>query len=290
MSYLEREIVANFLLAKGDFGETGQNSLTISGLRIECEVNNAGGVLGSDLLMKVYGMKESDMTKCCTFALSIGSVKDVTVTVMAGDKKSGMSQIFQGTIFYGMIDYNEMPTVPLVIQARAGYVEQSLPAAPNSTPGPMDVTERIKALAQSIDFTFTNNGVNKSLQNHYSWGSPIEQIRDIARAASIDLDISNGTISIWPYGGTKDNQMVEVSAAKGLVGYPTYIGYGYTITTTFSADIVRGRRCRLDGGIPRAKGDFFFQEVRHYLTSQVPNGPWFTISTLTVEETVGVLN
>ena len=101
MSYIDREIVVNFLLAKGDFGETGQNSLTISGLRVECEVNNAGGVLGSDLLMKIYGMKESDMTKCSTFALSIGTVKNVTVTVMAGDKQVECHRFSKAPFFSG---------------------------------------------------------------------------------------------------------------------------------------------------------------------------------------------
>lgn len=280
MSYQKRKITVNFTLSEDDFGD-GNDSLTISGLRVEAQIDNAGGVSGSTLYAKIYGMKESDMNKCCTYAQVYGVIKNIAVTMTAGDEASGMSQVFQGTIFNGLIDYNEAPNVPLVIQAKSGFVEQILPAASNSSPGSTNVASMIEAIAKSIDFGFTNNGVNTSLSNHYSWGSPVEQIRDIARAAGIDLSIENRIVSIWPTGGVKDNQMVHLSPSEGLVGYPTYLGYGYSITAIFTPDIVRGRRLRLLSASPRANGDLYIQAVSHLISSEIPGGPWFTMSTLT---------
>ncbi|MGP2516366.1 baseplate hub protein [Yersinia sp. 2545 StPb PI] len=280
MSYQKRKITVNFTLSEDDFGD-GNDSLTISGLRVEAQIDNAGGVSGSTLYAKIYGMKESDMNKCCTYAQVYGVIKNIAVTMTAGDEASGMSQVFQGTIFNGLIDYNEAPNVPLVIQAKSGFVEQILPAASNSSQGSTNVASMIESIAKSIDFGFTNNGVNTSLSNHYSWGSPVEQIRDIARAAGIDLSIENRIVSIWPTGGVKDNQMVHLSPSEGLVGYPTYLGYGYSITAIFTPDIVRGRRLRLLSASPRANGDLYIQAVSHLISSEIPGGPWFTMSTLT---------
>ncbi|WP_019210808.1 baseplate hub protein [Yersinia massiliensis] len=280
MSYQKRKITVNFTLSDDDFGD-GNDSLTVSGLRVEAQIDNAGGVSGSTLYAKIYGMKESDMNKCCTYAQVYGVIKNIAITMTAGDEASGMSQVFQGTIFNGMIDYNETPNVPLVIQAKSGFVEQILPAASNSSPGSTNVASMIEAIAKSIDFGFTNNGVNTSLSNHYSWGSPVEQIRDIARAAGIDLAIENRIVSIWPTGGVKDNQMVHLSPSEGLIGYPNYLGYGYAVTAIFTPDIVRGRRLRLLSASPRANGDLYIQAVSHLISSEMPGGPWFTMSTLT---------
>ncbi|WP_145536922.1 baseplate hub protein [Yersinia alsatica] len=287
MSYQKRKITVNFTLSEDDFGD-GNDSITVSGLRVECQVDNSGGVAGSTLYAKIYGMKESDMNKCCTYALIIGSIRSVMVTVIAGDDANGMSQIFQGTIFNGMIDYNDAPNVPLVIQARTGYIEQASIAAPNSSVDPTNVAAIIESLAKSIDFGFTNNGVTAFLSNHYSYGSPIEQIRDIARASGIELSIENRIVSIWPTGGLKDNQRVELSPSQGLVGYPTYIGYGYAVTATFTPDIVRGRRINLTSAAPRANGDLYIQNVNHLLSSEIPGGPWFTMATLTTTQTTGL--
>lgn len=286
MSFESREITVNFTLSKEDFGD-GNNSLTVSGLRVEAQIDNAGGINGSTLYAKIYGMKETDMLKCCTYAQTYQIQKNIMVTLLAGDAVAGMSQIFQGTITDGMIDYNQMPMVPLVIQCKSGFLEQLLPAATNSSPNQTDVAAIIESLAKSIGFAFTNAGVSKYLGNHYSYGSPIQQIRDVARAAGIGLDISNNQVAIWVTGTPRDNSVVSVSPSSGLIGYPTYYPWGVTINTSFTPDMVRGRKCRLISSVERANGDFFIQAVTHLLSSQLPGGPWLTTTQLTSSETVG---
>src|SRR5471030_2959259 len=103
MSFESRDITINFTLSKSDFGD-GNNSLTVSGLRVEAQIDNAGGINGSTLYAKIYGMKEADMLKCCTYAQTYQIQKNIMVTLIAGDVVSGMSQIFHGTITDGMID------------------------------------------------------------------------------------------------------------------------------------------------------------------------------------------
>lgn len=289
MSFIDRAITVNFQLSHDDFGN-GNNSLTVSGLRVEAVIDNAGGTTGSTLYAKIYGMKEADMLKCCTYAQFYNDLKKIVVTVIAGDSVAGMSQVFQGTIHDCRIDYDNAPEVPLIVQCNAGYYEQVAPAAPNSHAGACDVATMIQSLAQSIGFKFKNSGVQQSLQNHYTYGSVIEQIRDIARATQIDLDISNGKISIWPQGQGDDSEEILISPSNGLRGYPNFISYGYQIISEFNADIVHGRKCKLSSSIPRANGLFYVLSMQHIISSQTPEGPWFTTAVLSVNKSVVILN
>jgi hypothetical protein len=289
MSFVKRAITVNFQLSNDDFGN-GNNSLTVSGLRVEAMISEAGGTAGSTLYAKIYGMRESDMLKCCTYAQFYNDLKKIVVTVIAGDSVAGMSQVFQGTIHDCRIDYDNAPDVALVIQCRAGYYEQVSSAAPNSHAGSCDVATMIQSLAKSIGFQFKNSGVNQSLQNHYTYGSVIEQIQDIARAAQIDLSISNGKITIWPVGAGNDSEEIVISPANGLRGYPTFISYGYQITSEFNADIVHGRKCQLTTSIQRANGKFYILSVQHMISSEMPEGPWFSMAILGVNNSVVAIN
>lgn len=285
MSYAERKITVIFTLADDDFG-AGNNQVTVEGLRVEAQIDNSAGVNGSTLYAKIYGMKESDMLKCCTYAQTFQSIKNILVTVLAGDDESGMSQIFQGTINDALIDYNEMPSVPLVVQARCGYIEQLSVVAPNSKPV-MDVASTIESLSKSIGFDFSNAGVSVSLSNHYAYGSTIQQIKDIARAAQIGLDISNHSVAIWSSGNPKDETIITISPQLGMIGYPTFAAWGQLINSIFMPDFARGRKCRVTSSIDRACGDFWVQSVTHTITSKMPGGPWMTSVTLTTTQTVG---
>jgi|SRR5471030_38 len=287
MSYQSRDITVIIKLADDDFGK-GNNELKVDGLRVETQINQEGGTSGTTMYAKIYGMKEADMLKCCTYAQDFLRIKSIEVTILAGDSISGMSQIFQGTITDGAIEYNETPSVPLVIQCRTGYLQQLYPVPPNSAAGRMDAKSMIKSLAEGAGFSFVGDGVTAGLQNHYSYGSAIQQIKDIARATGIGLDISNGVVRIWPSGQYADDHMVELSPSKGLIGYPTPIATGFIVNAEFTPDMSRGRKCRLTSSIARATGDFFIQNVTHIISSQNPGGPWMTTAHLTANPTVGV--
>lgn len=287
MSYQSRDITVIIKLADDDFGE-GNNELKVEGLRVEAQIDQDGGTSGTTMYAEIYGMKETDMLKCCTYAQSYQVQKNIEVTMLAGDTASGQSQIFQGTITDGAIEYNKTPAVPLVIQCRTGYLQQLYPVPPNSAAGRMDAKSMIKSLAEGAGFSFEGDGVTAGLLNHYSYGSAIQQIKDIARATGIGLDISNGVVRIWPSGQYADDHVVELSPSKGLIGYPTPIATGFIVNAEFTPDMSRGRKCRLTSSIARATGDFFIQNVTHVISSQNPGGPWMTTALITSNPTVGV--
>jgi hypothetical protein len=41
-SYVQRQINVVITLGQGTFGQTGQNTVTLSGLRVKCDINKGG--------------------------------------------------------------------------------------------------------------------------------------------------------------------------------------------------------------------------------------------------------
>ncbi|HFF9119485.1 TPA: hypothetical protein ACGFAU_004522 [Yersinia enterocolitica] len=276
MSYVERKINVEFQLGTGKFGEELGDTVSLSGLRCEAVIENAGGILLSNLHMRIYGMKESDMNQLNAIGLIDPKIKRNVVIVTAGDDVTGMSQVFKGTIITAYADYNAAPNVPLYVEASSNYFERIKPAAANSYRGSTDVATIIEAIAKSIGFTFKNNGVTTRLSNQYLCGTAINQIKDCAEAAAIGCAIENGSVEIWPNGSVRDDVEIDVSPSQGLVGYPYFTPLGITFKCLFNPDIIKGRKVNVLSTMAQASGMFYSQTIIHDISSKLPMGPWFT--------------
>lgn len=277
MSFEDRNVEITFILNDSTF-DNGDNQLVVHGLRSQATIQNAGGYSGCMAILEVWGMSESDMNHINTFGQMFGKLDNRTVIVRAGNvSKKAMSQVFAGTVVDANIEYMDAPNVSLYVVAQTGYGNQLMPAAPNSAPGSADVAQRIDTLAKSIGFGFNNHGVTAYLTDHYSYGSAIEQIRDLARAAQIDLSIANNQVDIWPtQNGDTNEEAIILSPASGLVGYPACTNYGVRGKAEFNPDITRLRQLNITGSVRQGSGTFFIQNVTHQISCQIPNGPWFT--------------
>lgn len=280
MSFAERKIDLTFELAEGQFGDNLGKSVKISGLACEVSINNMLGASLNSVQLRVYGMTESKMNRLSTLGIKPGTTPKNIITVEASNTAGGMTQVFQGTMANAWIDYRGVPSVSLNIEAYAGSYELVKPIAVNSYKGTADVATIIESLAKGMGFGFTNNGVTAKLSNPYLAGSAVSQIRDCAQHAGIAYDISNGVVSIWPSGGTRDDVTFLVSPETGLVGYPTFSSTGLQIQTEYNPLIFNGRKLSVDSSIPQARGTWYCQIARHELSSEIPNGPWFTYAKL----------
>lgn len=281
MAFVSRQIDVSFKLHKGTFAGTNSDTKTYSGLRCEASINNTGGASLNSLQFRVYGMSEQTMNDISTFGVLVMDTERNVITVTASNSKGGMSQVFQGTIAQAWTDYRGMPEASFNVEAYAGFYEQIKAIAVNSYDGATDVATVIKSLAESIGFSFTNNGVTTKLESPYFAGSAVTQIKTCAEHAGIAYDISNGSVQIWPSGESRDDVTFLISPDTGLVGYPTFSNIGIGIQTLFNPDIILGRKLQVKSSIPRAcRDDWYCKLVNHELASQVPNGPWFTYAQL----------
>ncbi|NWC11943.1 hypothetical protein HX776_24455 [Pseudomonas agarici] len=284
MSFKSREIDVSFQIPKNENGDGEDKTFSYSGLRCEASINNIAGASLNSLQFRVFGMSQNVMNELSTLGMKITTTRKNIITVAASNDSGGKYQVFQGTISDAWIDYRGAPEISFNVVALAGYYEQIKAIAVNSFKGPTDVATIIGSLAKSMGFAFTDNGVTEKLESPYFAGSAISQMKDCARHAGISYDISNGSVQIWPSGGSRDSVSFLVAPGKGLVGYPIFSKTGIAIQTEFNPDILIGRRIEVQSSIPQAcKKDWYCQVARHEISSQVPNGPWFTYAQLAGE-------
>jgi hypothetical protein len=187
-----------------------------------------------------------------------------------------------------------MPDVSVEIEASVTLPLQLPSIAATSGTGSVSVATLLQGIAANCTppLTFVNKGVTTKLSNHAVGGSAAAQIADICQAAMCSYDILNGQLIIWPQNATRDDVEITTSAKTGMVGYPMYTGQGINIVTEFNPQLMFGRKITVQSSIPKpgpnapndlngkplqgASGTFYIFDVVHDLSSQLPNGPWFT--------------
>ena len=67
-----------------------------------------------------------------------------------------------------------------------------------------------------------------------------------------------------------------VDVATGMVGYPTYDGYGVNLRTLYNPSIRFGGRVKVETDVQQAAGEWVVACVAHHLESEKPGGAWFS--------------
>ena len=275
MTFKVRQIDLQFTSANGE-------AVVLKGLRCSATITNPGGNTAfGQLQLRVYGMTLAQMNEYSSSGSNMVAIQDQSVTVSAGDEGGILTQVFSGTLISSFIDLSSVPDVGFVCAAVAGYYNKAAPSAPNTYPGAQNAEDIIASLAQSIGYAFENpNKAHAVVQNQYLSGSVVDQMQQVAKAASLPLAIENNTVTIWPNDGTRDSVEIDLNSKTGLVGYPSYWEAGFTVVSEFNPIISIGRTINLTSELPKANGKFPVQFVTHELSTLMPDGPWFTISKL----------
>lgn len=276
--YIERRIETTITLGEGNFGETGKNTVTLRGLRVSANIVQAGDLSMGSLQLRIYGMTLSKMNQLSTLGLRITEVRKNSVLIRAGDDKSGLASVFEGTIHEAWADFQGAPRVVFNLQAAAGLAAAIKPVAPRSYRGAADVVTIMKDLAGMLDYTLENGGVTGVLDNPYFPGTVRDQIAACAEHAHIDfiLEDETQTLAIWPKNGSRGGLIPLISPMTGMVGYPTFTSQGISFTTRYNNGLKFGSLLKLESSIKPACGMWKIQTLAHNLESETPNGAWFT--------------
>ncbi|EBI4321364.1 hypothetical protein PMH75_002967 [Salmonella enterica] len=272
MTYKKRSLKFEFTLKEGAFDESGNNILTIDNIKAEVEIGAYGGISGTTLEARVFGLSIDNMALLSYKGIQLNGARQNMMKVWADGRP-----VFFGSITNCFADLNQMPDAPLIISAFSTGFDQSITAAPFSKEGVASVAEIITTIAASIGYTVVNNGVLAKLENPYFEGNPITQIQQCAHAAGIEIDFRLGAIYIWPQGGSIDDTIPLVSPQHGLIGYPVFSNYGINFQCQYSDLILRGRKVQLETSLPNGSGVYTVQSAIHHLSTWTEGGPWSTI-------------
>jgi hypothetical protein len=290
VTYALRAIDLSFRL--GDGGTTfdgGNNTVTVSGLRVSATVSKAGAVSMNNATIRVWGLQPSVANRLSTLGKLITAGRNNTVTMSAGAVDGAKSVIFIGTIQQAYLDFQSAPDVPLVITAFTGLLDALRPLAPTTYQGAVDAADVIAGLAKQMGYGFENGGVSGViLSNPYLPGTGRDQAYGAAKAAGINITIDDQpsgtpTIAIWPQDGARDGEAPLISKDTGMVGSPAWTENGIIIKTQFNPQIVFGARVEVKSSqVPNANATWQIFGITHEIEAQMPNGKWFSLLQATV--------
>jgi len=265
------------------FAGTNSNTVTLSGNRASVRIENSGAPAGSRASVRVWGLTQNLMNQLSTLGIVFNSIQRNTVSISAGDTVNGLTPIFAGTINYAYPNYNEAPNVPFCFECQTGLISAVLPVPASSFPQSTDVATIMSGIARQMNVGFENNGVTVQMPPSYFPGNLMTQMRTVAEHAHINAELVDGSskLAIWPIGGSRtslSNQNIPlISAATGMVGYPTFAPNGYMIAKTiFDPKIAFGGTVQVESIIPQANRAWVVQKLDLALDSLVPKGQWFS--------------
>lgn len=301
MSFTKRHLQYIIKLNDGSFDlpensketfDNGATILNLDGFRSTASIQTIQGGLSPFVgraLIQLWGMKPSDLAKLSTLGFDIARMGKNALWVFAYDDGNFANaiQVFAGTIQTARLNYNATPDVSLELDCYGAGDQQTQAIPATSVQGDGDVATMLQGICAACNppVTFVNKGVTAKLSNHAVDGSAFDQINEICTSASnVAYTLQGGVLTIWNANQNIDGVSVDTGPDLGMVGYPEYNRMGFDITTQFNPEIQVGRYLNLKSsqapnavpvpGIPSS--NLFILMAEHELSSELPDGPWFT--------------
>lgn len=271
----KKKLSVRINLGQGEFGAELGPDVWLEGYRCSATVTGVTAGGSAKLSLQIYGIPPLIMNKLSTLGMSFNLINRDRIEVLAGDENA-LHKVFSGTIHSAYGDYSAQPDVPLVLEATSGFYEQLRWIPPTSLPGAVDVGQVIETLAKQAGFAYRNFGVTSVLSDVTINGSAIDQIRYLAEAASVACLIDSDCVTIMPNGTAPKGEPIKMSPNTGMIGYPAFSAGGIVIRHLFDPRVMVGATIDVETSVPQANGRFFVYGMQHQLSSETPDGPWYS--------------
>lgn len=285
-----KDLEFTIVLAKGVFSGTDKNTLTLSGFRAVVDIDNAGSIdqfyQAPLATCRIYGMSMSDMNQLTILNNNINGIMNNTITIVAIDGAT------RTTVYYGQItnawpDFSSMPDVCFRISTNAGYTSATKPAPPTSFDGDTDAKELFKFFATQMGMEFEGDQVTGVFRHYYFENSYLQQAQAAATAANLDLLLDINTLVVLPKNKNRKLSVPVIDEFSGLIGYPHLDIIGPYFTTLFNPALrIHGQVILRNSIVTPANGKWSVIGIKHHLSSNLPNGPWFTEARCSQKELV----
>jgi baseplate hub protein gp41 len=292
-SWTLKAIDITITLGTGTFGQSGSNTVKLSGLRVVASIAKSGFPAMDKAEVRVYGVTPDIMNTVSTLGIPLTMWRlGNSMLIEAGDTVNGMSVVYNGYLHTAYQNFDEAPETSLVLIGWGGQAQAVTPTAPISYSGTASVATIMASIAQLAGWGFENSGVQTQLSNPYFAGTPLQQAQDVARSAGIEMYLDSGksppTLAIWPKYATRAGQIPLINAASGMIGYPKFQSSGMSFRCLFNPSIRLGGQIEMQSTIGSASTQQSGQigttpgAPSTPVTNQTggPNGQWYVISPL----------
>lgn len=277
MTFVKRVLQATINLGEGQFGDDKGPDVTLSGLRMMASIVNTNGEAQGELQLRIFGLPLEMMNQLTLTTIQTQQLRRNTILVVAGDEGGPLSVVYSGTIDACFSEFQSAPDVVFSIYAKSMAYQSVRPVAARSYVGSTSVFEILIDMALDAGLLFENKGDDVILSNPYFPGTVWEQIKTCCKAARLNYTVENGVLSVWPRTGSRaSDEAITLSAANGMVGYPTISPGGIAVTTRFNPALKVGTKVNVVSDITIANGEWNTYTLSHALESERPGGAWFS--------------
>lgn len=291
--YIERAITLTLRLGKGSFGGSGFNTITLAGLRCAVQIQTTLTPMPGLAVVRVWGLTLSQINELTKAGLLFVERENNVILIEAGDAKSGMTAVFEGSIYQAYPEANQ-PDMPLVILANPAYNHQLKPVKPTSYKGDIDGVTVLSQIVKSLGLTLESNGVSAMLSNPYFAGTAWEQIKALINAMGCYgyLDSPKKTLAIWKKGAARAGRVPIVSPSTGMIGYPEFQQNQVRLKTLFDPTslLSGGMEIEVQSELKAANGKWSVTTVTTNIAAQMPDGPWEMLVTASPLDAKGQQN
>jgi hypothetical protein len=282
--YARRIIQLTFLLGTGNFGESGENQLQVSGLRCSVRISNAQVPSASGRAqILVFGLTLNQINTLTQAGLYFRTRRNF-VAVQAGDAQSGLATIFNGNIQEAYFT-GKQPNVGLAVVANdwgPNGVINLKPVPPTSFPGNVPIGTALRQIVSQAGLTVENNGVNAVLASPYFPGTVWQQVRAAVTAANCFayLDTTRQILAIWPKDASRAGTPILVSPETGMIDYPEFMANRIRVRVPFNPAFNGsvGKSMVVKSQLTAAGGptgaSWSISQVDTDISSELPGGPW----------------
>ncbi|MCP9318903.1 hypothetical protein KBX73_03735 [Acetobacter persici] len=301
ISLQNRVVDVTFRLLSQAFGPDGEDTITLSGLRVHAEVTQARFPTAESATVRVEGMTPDVMNRLSMATPDPTRQSASELLLTAPDEAGGTALIFQGGITLAYVDYTSAPDVAFVAQAFSTVLPNAMPASPTGYKGAVSAQQALGGIAAKAGLTLRYHGPGLVLHDPYFHGSPGQQLSQCLDTVPLCAGLGRGDLSVWPalftgqiaVSGTESYtasassaQAVSVSAETGLIGYPAWSAGGLALRMLFNPRISFNSLIALHSRYqpagwgqqtgPVPVGLWTATQVRHTLQTETPHSAWFT--------------
>lgn len=277
MTFVKRVLQATINLGEGQFGDDKGPDVTLSGLRMMASIVGTNGESQGELQLRIFGLPLAMMNQLTLTTIQTQQLRRNTILLAAGDEGGQLSVVYSGTIDACFAEFQSAPDVVFSIYARSMAYQSVKPVNARSYPGSTSTFEILIDMALEAGLLFENKGDDVVLANPYFPGTVWDQIKACCRAARLNYTVDRGVLSVWPRGDSRaSDETSTLSAANGMVGYPTVSPGGISVLTRFNPALKVGTKVNVVSDITIAQGEWNTYKLSHSLESERPGGAWFS--------------
>ncbi|MGV4877110.1 hypothetical protein [Acetobacter indonesiensis] len=195
-SLTSRNLRVTFRLLANAFGPEGQDTVTLTGLRISADITQAQFPTGDIALLRIEGLSPDLMNRLSLAAPDPSFQSASDVRLEASDGTDNWAVVFQGGVTLAYADYTSAPNVAFMVQAFSTVLLNAMPATPTSFRGAVSLATVLSTIAQKAGLIYAGYGVDAiTLHNPYFDGSPGQQLAQCAETVPLRLAVGRGQIT-----------------------------------------------------------------------------------------------